>query len=113
MRRPLPILFTFLLIPSTAIGAQWQVTGETGLSRLKQAGLAEANAFTLGVSAERGTERVLFRSSVLGALADGDRWTGQWLTIGSAVTPSWNSAQLQITGALSAFGQTTLQPTSS
>src|ERR1051325_7937846 len=113
MRRARLISLVFLVMPGAALCAQWQVTGEAGMSRLKQAGLAEANALTLGASLERATETAVLRSSVLGAQTSDSRQTGQCLTIGSVVTPAWNSAQLQLTGAVSAFGQTTLKPTSS
>lgn len=113
MRRTGLIPLCVALASASPVLAQWQVTGETGASHIKQTGLGEANTATLGASVEAAGARTLFRSSALGAFAGDIRWTGQALAIGAAATPEWRSFQVQGSGALSAFAQTGIPLTTS
>ncbi len=115
MRRARLIPLFLCLVRAAPALAQWpwQLTGETGASRVQQQGLPEATTFTLGGTAATGTERTLLHSSLLGARTSDNRWTGQWVGIGAATTPSLRGWQLQANGALSAFAQTFLRPTTS
>jgi len=93
--------------------AQWQVTGELGTSRLRQSGLGQLTATTLGLSTETGSERFAIRSSALGAFTAAGSATGQWVTTGVLATPSRNAWSLQTLASVTAFGQSNLTPTSS
>ena len=114
MRRTWLIPLCFALTFAPTLRAQWQLSGDVGMSRLQQAGQPVSNALTLGATADAATERTFFRSTVLGARTTTDtRWTGQWLTVGAVATPAWRSLQVQTSGAVSLFGQTSLTPTTS
>jgi hypothetical protein len=101
------------LRPAAQLGAQWQLTGEAGAARLRQAGIPESNALTFGGALDGLGERSAFRSSVLAARAEPERWTAQALAIASFAGPTAAAARWQVDGALSTFGQTNEQATSS
>lgn len=114
MRRARLILVLICALqPRARLDAQWQITGDAGASRLRQAGIPESNALTFGGTLDAVGERSAFRSSVLAARAVPERWTAQALAIGSFVGPTVAAARWQLDGALSTFGQTNERATSS
>jgi hypothetical protein len=114
MRRARLILLSLCAAqPWTQLGAQWQLTGDAGAARLRQAGIPESNALTFGGTLDAAGARSAFRTSILMARATNERWTAQALMVGSLVGPSAAAARWQLDGALSTFGQTSERPTSS
>jgi hypothetical protein len=113
MRRTWLIHLFFACCCAAPARAQWRLNADVGASRLKQAGLPEATASTIGATLDVAGQFAAFRTSALGSHASGDRWTGQWLGIGSVLTPAWKGVRLNLSGALSAFGQSNERPTTS
>ncbi len=113
MRRARLIPLLFVLAEPTALAAQWKLSGDVGLSRIEQPEIPTSGATTAGVAFDFAGERSLIHMNALGAQASDGRQTGQWLTIGSLISPSWKQWSLQGTGMFSAFGQTTLSATTS
>src|SRR4051794_4689701 len=113
MRRARLIPLLFFLAEPTALAAQWKLSGDLGASRIQQPELPTSGATTAAVTFDFAGERSLIRTSALGAQTSDGRETGQWLTIGSLMSPSWKQWSLQGTGVFSAFGQTTLSATTS
>jgi len=106
-------LILFALVGRAPLRAQWSLTGDAGVSHLRQAGIPESNAQTLGATLDAAGERSAFRTSVLGARATGDRWTGQGFVVGSFVGPTPGAARWQLDGIASAFGETNVTATTS
>ena len=92
-------------------GAQSRLTADLGASHLKQDGVPETSALTLGASADAAGDRASFHSSVLTMLAPLDRWTGQGVAVGSVIGPSPLRPRWAIDGVASAFGETHDGPT--
>ena len=114
MRRArLIALILSALAARSPLHAQWSLTGDVGVSHLRQAGIPESNAQTLGATLDAAGERSAFRTSVLGARATSDRWTGQALVVGSVVGPTVGAARWQLDGIASAFGETNVAATTS
>lgn len=113
MRRARLILFLFLLIEPTALVAQWRLGAEGGYAHIEQPEQPASSAASLGLTFDFAREHSLIHASALGAKTSDGRQTGQWLTIGSLLSPSWRSWAVQGTGSFSAFGQTRLSATTS
>jgi hypothetical protein len=114
MRRVRLILFAVgSLVVQRPVYAQWQLSGDAGVSHLRQLGLPESNAATLGTTFDIGNERSFLTSSLLAARASGGEWTGQGVAFGALVDPSRRLFRWQLTGGLSAFGQDGARPTTS
>jgi len=114
MRRARFILFFLCaLVARVPLFAQWDVRADAGVSHLRQAGIPEANAQTLGATLDAAGERSVLRTSFLAARAASESWTGQGLLIGSIVGPTAGAARWQFDGVLSAFGETSELPTTS
>jgi hypothetical protein len=86
---------------------------DAGVSHLRQAGIPESNAQTLGATLDAAGVRSAFRTSFLIARATSDSWTGQGLAIGSIVGPTAGAARWQLDGAVSMFGETSALTTTS
>jgi hypothetical protein len=106
-------LVLFALAARAPASAQWSLTGDAGLSHLRQPGIPESNAQTLGATLDAAGERSAFRTSFLAAHAASDRWTGQGLVVGSIVGPTAGAARWQLDGIASAFGETSVARTTS
>jgi hypothetical protein len=102
-----------LIAEPAALSAQWRVSGDVGHSRIEQPELPTSGAFTAGLTLDFAREHSLIHTTALGAESPDGRQTGQWVTIGSLLSPSWRAWSLQATGVFSAFGQTTLSATTS
>jgi hypothetical protein len=114
MRRARLISLVLLALAArTPASAQWSLTGDAGVSHLRQAGIPESNAQTLGATLDAAGERSAFRTSFLAAHAAGDRWTSQGLVVGSIVGPTAGAAHWQLDGVASAFGETSVATTTS
>jgi len=109
--RLIPLLI-FLTEPTVA-AAQWKLAGDVGYSHVEQPELPTSGATTAALTFDFAREHSLFHMSALGAQTPDGRQTGQWLTVGSLISPSWKQWSLQTTGMFSAFGQTTLSATTS
>ena len=105
--------FLCAFVARTPLCAQWGFTADVGVSHLRQAGIPESNAQTLGATLDVAGERSVFRTSFLAARAPSDRWTGQGLAIGSIVGPTAGAARWQLDGVVSAFGESSQLPTTS
>jgi hypothetical protein len=105
--------FLCALATRTPLYAQWGVTADAGISHLRQAGIPESNARTLGATIDAAGARSGLRTSVLMTQATADSWTGQGLVIGTIVGPNAGAARWQLDGAVSAFGETNALPTTS
>jgi len=101
------------LRPVHAQLSQWQLSGDAGVSHLRQTGIPESNALTFGGTFDAVGERAFLHSSLLTARATENRWTGQGLITGAVVDPSMRPIRWELTGTLSAFGQSNERPTSS
>ena len=95
------------------MAAQWRVSVDAGYSRIDQPELPASGAATAGLTFDFAREHSLIHTTAVGALSPDGRQTGQWVTIGSLMTPSWKTWSLQGTGIFSAFGQSTLSATTS
>jgi hypothetical protein len=105
--------FLCALATRTPLYAQWAFTADAGVSHLRQAGIPESNAQTLGATLDAAGARSGLRTSVLMTRATADSWTGQGLVIGTIVGPNAGAARWQLDGAASAFGETNALPTTS
>ena len=92
-------------------GAQSRLTADVGAAHLKQDGIPETSAFTLGASADAVGDRASLHSSILTTIAPLDRWTGQGVAVGSVVGPSPLRPRWAFDGVASAFGETHDGPT--
>ena len=92
-------------------GAQSRLTADVGASHLKQDGIPETSALTLGASADAAGDRASIHSSILTTLAPLERWTGQGVVVGSLVGPSPIRPRWAFDGVASAFGETHDGPT--
>src|SRR5512135_3705645 len=90
---PLSLLITVLAARS--VEAQWQLTGDAGVSRLQQTGIPTGNASTAGLAFDVSSARAWLRSSALAARATDGRWTGQGLIAATVVGPSARRTFLQ------------------
>jgi hypothetical protein len=105
--------FLCALVARTPLRAQWSLMADAGVSHLRQAGIPESNAQTLGATLDAAGVRSAFRTSFLITRATADSWTGQGLAIGSVVGPTAGAARWQLDGAVSAFGETSALTTTS
>jgi hypothetical protein len=87
------------------------MSGDAGLSHLRQAGIPESNALTLGGEFDANTDRTFVRTSLLSARADSAGWTGQAVAFGGITDPSLRVIRWGLSGALSAFSQSNTRPT--
>jgi hypothetical protein len=110
MRRTWLILLAPCL--PTLLPAQWQVTADAGAAHIRQAGIPESNAWTIGGGADVLGERAALRSRLLGSQA-GERWTGQALVIASIIGPNTIGPGWELSGGFSAFGETNTPSTTS
>jgi hypothetical protein len=70
MRRARFILFFLCaLVARAPLFAQWDVRADAGVSHLRQAGIPEANAQTLGATLDAAGERSVLRTSFLATRA--------------------------------------------
>jgi len=112
--RLIPVLFSCvaLLLPRVS-SAQWQWTTDLGLSHLRQDGIAESNALTLGTAVDAYSDRAWLRVSGLASRATMDRWTGQGVVVGSLLGPANHVARWELSGLASGFTETGFGPTTS
>ena len=111
MRRARLVLLS--LFAATPLGAQWQLSADAGAAHLRQTGIPEANALSLGGSIDALGERAALRSRVLLSRAADQRWTGQGVVLASLIGPNTLGPNWELAGALSAFGQTSASSTTS
>src|SRR5262252_6532931 len=113
MRRARLIPLFFCLTLSRPLGAQWQASGELGLSRVKQAAIPISNAPTFGATVDGIFPRALIRTTGLISHADFDRWTAQGAATATLVGPIDQRVRWDLSGAVSGFAQTGAQTASS
>lgn len=111
MRRARLVSLAVCVVAAQPLAAQWQLTGDVGVSRLQQTGIPQSNALTLGTSLDLFGERGWLRTGLLGARSDGDRWTGQGVVLGSLLGPSGHPARWELAGSASTFGESSELPT--
>src|SRR5262249_893957 len=111
MRRGRLILLS--LCVASRLSAQWQLTADAGGAHLRQTGVPESNALTMGASADALGERTALRSRVLLSRAPDERWTGQGVLLGSLLGANVTGPNWELSGALSGFGQTNAPSTTS
>lgn len=110
MRR-VGLILLFVCI-GTRLPAQWQLTGDVGRTHLRQNGVPESNAFTLGANADVLGERAALRSRVLASCGN-QVCTGQGVLLASIVGPNPIGPNWELSGALSGFGVTNSSSTKS
>jgi hypothetical protein len=113
MRRARLIPLLFVLAGPRVLAAQWKLGGDVGYSHIEQPELPTSGAVTAGLTFDFAREHSLIHTSALGAESSDGRETGQWVTLGSLLSPAWKTWSIQGTGIFSAFGQTTLAATTS
>ena len=91
---------------SAPLVAQWTAAADFGASRLQRTGIPQSNAATVGASVTGVGERGWFRTSALGVVSGIGQSTSQGLMAGSVLGPSDHVVRGELTGAVSAFGQT-------
>jgi hypothetical protein len=96
-----PVVISILAAGS--LHAQWQVTADAGVARLRQSGIPEADAPTFGVNASTSGARWDFASSGLAARTSVDRWTAQELAAGTLRNDPFANRQWNLTGYVSGF----------
>src|SRR5581483_6444651 len=107
---PLAVVFALCTAVPTA-RAQWTVSADLGGAHLRQTGIQESNAGTLGTNADWRADRGAFHANFLGARTSGDRWTGQGLLLGSVVGPLGRSAAWELVPVGGFFAETNGRPT--
>lgn len=113
MRRARLILnVCFLTTAARPLHAQWQATVDAGISHLRQTGIPESDAGTLGASLAMVGDRSTFRSSILAAVAAGGS-TVQGIAVGSLLGPATQPVRWELGGVLSTFGESQELTTSS
>jgi hypothetical protein len=105
--------FLCAFVARAPLFAQWGFAADAGVSHLRQAGIPESNAQTLGATLDGAGDRSAFRTSLLATRATSDSWTGQGLVVGSIVGPNAGMARWQLDAAASTFGETRASPTTS
>ncbi|HEU4785865.1 MAG TPA: hypothetical protein VFS57_00600, partial [Gemmatimonadaceae bacterium] len=101
----IPLSLFIAALSARSVEAQWQLSGDLGVSRLQQTGIPTGNASTAGLTFDVSSARAWLRSSALAARATDERWTGQGLIAATVVGPTARATFLQIDGTVSAFGQ--------
>ncbi len=104
MRRVGLILFHMVCV-SARLPAQWQLTADAGSTHLRQTGIPESNAFTVGANVDVFGERAALRSRVLAACGN-QVCTGQGVVLASLVGANTVGANWEVSGALSGFSVT-------
>jgi hypothetical protein len=107
MRRAglIPLFFFAVAAAGSPVSAQVQLGGEAGLARLRQTGIPESTARTLGANLDAVGQRSWFRAAVLGALASEDQWTGQALASASLFGPAQQRVRWELSGTATSFGE--------
>ena len=101
--RLLPILISVLA--TRPIAAQWQFSADLGASQLRRSDIPQSGAVTLGGTAGAAGERVWFRSSALGVLANTQQSTAQALLAGGIVESTNRLVRGELGAVVSAFGE--------
>jgi Glycogen recognition site of AMP-activated protein kinase len=106
MRRAWLIPLCLAVAIPARLSAQWQVTADAGAAHLRQPDIPEANAATLGASAEVLGDAAWFRSTFLAAHTGANRWTGQGVAVASVLGPSQRGLRFELSGSVSGFSET-------
>ena len=101
--RLLPILISVLATRPAA--AQWQFSADLGASHLRRSDIPQSGAVTLGATAGAAGERVWFRSSALGVLANTQQSTAQALLAGGIAGSANRPVRGELGAVVSAFGE--------
>jgi hypothetical protein len=94
------------------LGAQVETSFEVGVSRLRQANIPTANAFSGGATVDWLGERGQLRATALASRQTESRWTGQGAVFGS-LTGKSPSSWWQLDLAATDYAQTSALPTTS
>src|SRR5262249_52547545 len=93
--------------------AQLQATADVGLSHLRQTGIPESVAQTMGATIDGVADRGWFHATGLAALQANSAWTGQALALGGITGRIVDQVRWELGGALSGFSQTGVPATRS
>src|SRR5690349_19215499 len=94
-----------LVAPGRFAGAQWQASVDVGASRLRQTGIPESGAQTLGGSVDGVGDHGWVHAAALSSLQPtSTAWTGQAVALGGFFGPITTLSRWEIGGALSGFG---------
>ncbi|MDB4878128.1 MAG: hypothetical protein JWM41_4574 [Gemmatimonadetes bacterium] len=104
-------LFVCAALSAAPLHAQWQLTADAGVSHLRQAGLGEASALTLGANLDVLGDRTALQTGFLAARTSADRWTTQGFAAGALRGAQGRAGRLDLTGFLSSFAATSERPT--
>ena len=108
----LPILAS--AAPSRAAGAQWLASVDLGASHLRQTGIPESVAQTLGATVDALGDHGWLHTAALSSLQPASSaWTGQALALGGIFGPITTISRWEVGGALSGFAQTGASVTTS
>lgn len=114
MRRARLILLSFAtLIVGRAAHAQVELSGDAGLSHLRQTGIPESDAFVVGATLDAANDRAFFHATALGAQAGSAGSTGQAVALLAIADPSIRLLRWEVDGVATAFGETNALPTNS
>lgn len=100
-------------LPNSPARGQWQASADVGVSHLRQTGIPESVAQTLGASVDALGGRTWLHAAVLSSLQPSDAWTGQAFALGGVSGRLTTRSQWELGAALSEFGQTGLAATGS
>jgi hypothetical protein len=98
-------LILLLLCIGVPLPAQWQLTADAGSTHLRQNGVPESNAFTLGANVDLLGERAALRSRALASCGN-QVCTGQGILLASLLGPNPIGTNWELSGAVSGFGVT-------
>ncbi|HVX41578.1 MAG TPA: glycogen-binding domain-containing protein [Gemmatimonadaceae bacterium] len=107
---PLAVVCASVLLPRVG-RAQWTVSAELGAAHLRQTGIQESSAATLGLNADWTANRASLHGSLLGARASENRWTGQGLVLGSVSGPIRRGVSWELVPVAGFFAETNGLPT--
>jgi len=113
MRRARFIPLFFSLVCARGLSAQWQATGEVGVSNIEQPGIPRSSAQTFGATIDALMRRAGFRASGLATRTTTERWTAQGTAVVSLLGPLDQRVRWDVSGLVSSFAETNAQTASS
>lgn len=93
--------------------AQWLFNADAGVSHLRQTGIPQSIAQTLGATIDGFGDRAWLHAAALSSIQPNSAWTGQALALGGVSGSIVNPLRWEIGGALSGFSESGAPTTTS
>jgi hypothetical protein len=115
MRRARTALLATLAALALPVGvrAQWQASIDAGVAHLRQTGIAESVAQTVGATVDGLSTRAWFHAAGLSSLQPNNAWTGQAIALGGFSGEIVHPARWEVGAAVSGFSETGAPTTTS